>query len=95
MVPDADVRARSIALRVAHDLFCYHRLDSEILSASEAENLMIQDHQAPQGNIVYIGTPKTAFVRQILDPGRLTFTLSSHDQLLLREEPITGVGLGN
>lgn len=41
-----------IALRLAHDLYVYHRTDSQILSAEEALN------STPAGNFVVIGQPE-------------------------------------
>lgn len=63
-----DRREFSLALRIAHILHSYHRLDSVIITEDEA---LAKTHSASwsNGNIVVIGKPSSLFVKHILDRG--------------------------
>jgi hypothetical protein len=50
----------SIALRIAHDLNKFHKLDSEIIRSSEAMQRATNNDLSP-GNIVVIGDPQSSF----------------------------------
>jgi hypothetical protein len=57
----------SLAKRLAHDLFVYHRLDSDITSADDA----IHEHIV--GNIVIIGRPEeNAYLHTISERAAVT-----------------------
>jgi hypothetical protein len=66
IVPDDDEHMLSAALRVAHDLNVYHKLDAEILASSVARAKM-DSHSLGLGSIILFGTPRDEFVRDILD----------------------------
>jgi hypothetical protein len=59
-VPQDDDHALSIALRIAHDLDTYHKLDAVIATHMDAQN------DLGSGNIILIGTTSDPFIRQIL-----------------------------
>jgi hypothetical protein len=56
LVAGMDPSSRSIAQRIAHDLYVYHRLDSEILEPHDA--LERTARGLVRGNVVVIGGPK-------------------------------------
>lgn len=55
-------RDLSIALRMAHDLNKYHKLDSEIIRSSEVWQ-RCEDGSLGGGNMVIVGDSQTAFTR--------------------------------
>lgn len=62
VIPDeAHSQEMSVALRIAHDLNTYHKLDANIITSSEAaaENLN-------QGNIIAIGNEASACMRGLM-----------------------------
>lgn len=61
VVPDGmPIQKLSIALRFAHDLNKYHKLDSEIIQSSEAMQRAQRGHLS-SGNIIVIGDPQSPF----------------------------------
>jgi len=58
-------RDLSVALRIAHDLNKYHKLDSEVIRSSEAWQ-RCQDGSLGRGNMVVFGNPQTPFTRWCL-----------------------------
>lgn len=63
VVPDSALSpAISVALRVAHDLDLYHKLDCSILRNSEAQD-MLASGNLPKGNLVIVGLTKDRSVR--------------------------------
>ena len=64
----------SVALRIAHDLHLYHKLDSEIITESVA--LRRSQHGTwPAGNVVFIGTASSQFAKLILQEGQTSFQI--------------------
>ena len=63
-----DKREFSLALRIAHILHSYHRLDSAIITEDEAL-ARTQSASWSSGNILLIGKPSSLFVKHILDQG--------------------------
>jgi len=62
----------SVALRIAHDLHLYHKLDSEIITESVA--LRRSQHRTwPAGNVVFIGTASSQFAKLVLQEGKTSF----------------------
>lgn len=81
VVPDdLDGQELSVALRIAHDLHTYHRLDSQIVRSSEAFDPDILDG----GNIVVIGNQAT-----------LAFTKLHSSKVITSLPAITRPGSGN
>ena len=83
----------SVALRLAHDLQIYHRLDSEILSESEIQTCLLSG-RLPPGNIVFIGKQSSVFPRALLSEKRTPFeakgnVLELNGQVL--DDPSTGL----
>lgn len=62
----------SAALRLAHVLQLYHRLDSEIIAEDEAHT---RDNTWPNGNIIFIGPPRSQFAKGILGLRRTSVRL--------------------
>ncbi|KAJ8507170.1 hypothetical protein ONZ45_g10429 [Pleurotus djamor] len=75
----------SIALRIAHNLHTYHRLDSTIVSSNDALRLL--EEGSIHGNIIYLGMPFTPFARSILECSPAPFDVVD-DQLLLKGQLI-------
>lgn len=69
----------SVALRFAHDLALYHRLDAEIITSSEA----ILPGALGPGNVVVIGNDAS-----------LALTSDRVRQLIEPDEPLNGPGIG-
>jgi len=64
----------SVALRVAHDLHLYHKLDSEIITESVA--LHRSKHRSwPAGNVIFIGTASSHFAKLVLQEGKTSFQI--------------------
>ena len=57
------------ALRLAHVLQLYHRLDSEIIAEDEAHTRTASDSWR-NGNIIFIGPPRSPFAKGILGQRR-------------------------
>jgi hypothetical protein len=64
-IPSSDEHALSIALRIAHDLDTYHKLDAEIMTHTDAEIRQGSGVLEP-GNLILIGTPNEPFIREVL-----------------------------
>ncbi|KAJ7582507.1 hypothetical protein C8J56DRAFT_954942 [Mycena floridula] len=63
VVPDDNhQREMSVALRIAHDLNTYHKLDTNIITSSEA--LTVDDKILNQGNIVVVGNEASQAIGQ-------------------------------
>ena len=75
------ISALSVATRLAHDLNVYHKLDAEIISASEAID-RLQNASTGAGNIVIIGGFDNAFGQQLLLQQQTAFA-STGNRLLL------------
>jgi len=69
---DTKSRGLSVALRLAHDLHVYHRLDSEIMAQSKAQ-VLLETGGLPPGNLVYIGDPSSVFAQRILNKQETPF----------------------
>jgi hypothetical protein len=64
-IPSNEEHALSIALRIAHDLDTYHKLDAEIMTHADAQ--IRQDSGVlGSGNLILIGTPDEPFIREVL-----------------------------
>ncbi|KAJ2931423.1 hypothetical protein H1R20_g5707, partial [Candolleomyces eurysporus] len=75
-------KAFSLAKRLAHDLYLYHRLDSEL--TSEGDN---SPHKPSAGNSVVIGTLQSASVQRALREARTPFRLRN-GTLVLDGKPL-------
>jgi len=64
----------SVALRIAHDLNTYHRLDAEIITSSQAFQLF-QHNSIENGNFIVIGGAQSSFTESILAEKRTPFTV--------------------
>ena len=84
----------SVALRIAHDLHLYHKLDSEIITESVA--LHRSQHRSwPAGNVVFIGTASSHFAKLVLQEGKTSFQIvDSHLYLNQKRFDKAGEGLG-
>lgn len=76
VIPDhIPSREFSIALRIAHDLNKYHKLDSEIIRSSEIWQ-RCEDGSLGGGNIVVVGDSQTSFTRWCMTIQGSAFDLS-------------------
>lgn len=66
VIPDEDDLSLSYALRLAHDLDTFHKLDVEILTDVEASGLLEAGSLGPQNIVVFDGVKKTTFGRRFL-----------------------------
>jgi hypothetical protein len=64
----------SSALRIAHDLNAYHRIDAEIVNESEAL-VRSQMGSWADGNIIFIGTSSSPFVEAVIEKKRTAVKL--------------------
>jgi len=67
--------ATSIALRLAHALHIYHRLDAEIITEQEALQ-RTEEKGWTSGNIVFIGSPRSYFAMQTVERGPTPISLA-------------------
>ncbi|GJE86814.1 hypothetical protein PsYK624_028970 [Phanerochaete sordida] len=89
VVPDrADGASLSAALRLAHALDVYHKLDSSIVDAREA--VALRDGGALDGNVVVLGDARNAFLAETLAAARTAFAL--RDGRLALEGRVIGRG---
>lgn len=89
---DSPSRELSVALRLAQDLYTYHKLDAGIMYSSEALR-RLSEGTLGFGNIVVIGTASTPFVSSVLSRGETSFVIED-GTLKLREESLNLPGLG-
>jgi hypothetical protein len=66
MIPEHDEHTLSIALRIAHDLNLYHKLDAQIATHTEIAEQRIR---SSPGNVFIIGRPSDSFIRDFLNEG--------------------------
>lgn len=75
IIPDsAPPTTFSAALRIAHDLDVYHRLDSEIIDASAALE-RLETSTMGVGNLVLFGGPENEFTTSLLQQRKTPFSL--------------------
>lgn len=66
VIPDEDDPSLSHALRLAHDLDTFHKLDAEILTDTEANSLLEGRSLGPSNIVIFDGVKKTSFGRRLL-----------------------------
>ncbi|KAK7023879.1 transmembrane protein [Favolaschia claudopus] len=86
-----NTRDISLALRIAHDLNAYHRLDAEIISGHET----FQERLASgtKGNILIIGNAASPSLASILQHPKTPFRIE-HNVLMLKDAVLDEPGLG-
>ena len=76
MIPDKSALSTlSVAKRLAHDLDVYHKLDAEVIYASEASE-RLQRASLGQGNVVVLGGSDNTFGRALLHGDKTAFSFS-------------------
>ena len=86
VVPQKSEDFLDAALRLAHDLDVYHKLDAEIMDAAEATK-RLSEGVLRHGHVVTIGGSQNVFTRQLLLNSETPFSLTSKG-LVLRGRPI-------
>ncbi|KAI0798096.1 hypothetical protein C8Q75DRAFT_34633 [Abortiporus biennis] len=82
-----NTRELSIALRIAHDLYLYHKLDSRILEAHTSSKEIEQS--TLQGNLIVIGTGvNNLLVKNLLEKQQTPFDLRDN-RLFLNDDQIS------
>ena len=71
MIPDEDDLSLSYALRLAHDLDTFHKLDVEILTDTEVGGLLEGGSLGPSNMVVFDGPKKTSLGRRLLGGSEL------------------------
>jgi len=66
VIPDEDDMSLSYALRLAHDLDTFHKLDAEVLTDAEAGDLLERGSLGPSNIVILDGPNKTSFGRRLL-----------------------------
>ena len=66
VIPDEDDLSLSYALRLAHDLDTYHKLDVGILTDTEASGLLEDGSLGPSNVVIFDGPKKTSFGQKLL-----------------------------
>ncbi|KAJ7093157.1 hypothetical protein C8R44DRAFT_399607 [Mycena epipterygia] len=89
VLDDASSRDMSLALRIAHDLNAYHRLDAEIVSGYAA----LQDSALDTGNILIIGDTASPFLAKMLENAQTPFRMENN-LLTVRDTVVDEAGLG-
>ncbi|THH31747.1 hypothetical protein EUX98_g2437 [Antrodiella citrinella] len=78
VIPDAPTpSALSVAKRIAHDLNLYHKLDTDVLYASEASARLQQGSLGP-GNVVVVGGSTNSLAKALLLQHKTPFSLSAN-----------------
>lgn len=67
MIPDEDDLSLSYALRLAHDLDTFHKLDAEVLTDAEVSGLLESESLGPSNIVILDGPKKTSFGRRLLE----------------------------
>ncbi|RDB21028.1 hypothetical protein Hypma_011398 [Hypsizygus marmoreus] len=82
VVPDTpSCKGVTVALRLAHDLNVYHKLDSNFLLESTAV-MMLKTETLPPSNTVFIGHPSSTFPQIVLDKKKTPFAVKDSHLLL-------------
>jgi len=93
IVPEkTSTRELSIALRIAHDLGVYHRLDAAIVQGSEIRSSWESGVLQP-GNLIVIGRPNSSFAAWLIAQNKTPFT-SDEDGLSLNGYRLKNPDLG-
>ncbi|KAJ7756820.1 hypothetical protein DFH07DRAFT_473596 [Mycena maculata] len=87
VLDETSPRDNSLALRIAHDLNAYHRLDAEIILGCESLNQLADD----TGNILIIGDASSPFLAKL--SWGTPFQVENN-RLTLRDSPLEEPGLG-
>lgn len=66
MISDEDDLSLSYALRLAHDLDTFHKLDVEILTDTEAGRLLEGGSLGQSNVVIFDGPKKTSLARRLL-----------------------------
>ncbi|KAF7322675.1 hypothetical protein HMN09_00046300 [Mycena chlorophos] len=80
-----------LALRIAHDLHAYHRLDSEIVLLEE------HPHNAPEGNVLVIGDTSSPALGELLKNSPTPFRVTTQQQrwhIEIQDSVLDAAGLG-
>ena len=83
----------SVALRIAHILNLYHRLDSEIVIESIASKRN-REGTWGTGNVVFIGQPSSSFAKDVLGKRKTEVSISEEDTLFIGKKKFTGPDQG-
>jgi hypothetical protein len=86
IVPDHDEHMLSAALRVAHGLNVYHKLDTEIITHAVAVEGMASSVPNP-GNMIVFGTPHDHLVQSILNQQQTPIDVRQNT-LIINRKPI-------
>lgn len=82
VIPDENrIQELSAALRIAHDLHKFHRIDSEIVLSSEASK-RIHDNTMSQGNLVIVGDVDASLIQWCFSRQESLFRIDSHPPTL-------------
>ncbi|WVQ99381.1 hypothetical protein IAU59_006514 [Kwoniella sp. CBS 9459] len=94
IVPPGSSQILSIAKRIAHDIFVYHRLDSEIIDAREGLT-RVAAGTIGEGNIVVIGRPEeNVFANWMVKQGKVPLTFPTKGVFLLEDKLVYDRGAG-
>ena len=83
----------SVALRIAHILLLYHRLDSEIVTESIASERN-REGTWGRGNAVFIGQPSSSFAKDVLGKRKMEVSISEEDTVFIGKKKFTGQDQG-
>lgn len=86
-------RERSAALRLAHILNVYHKLDVDIVDGDEALS-NIHDGTFTPGNVIAIGDTRAPLIQHLLAEKRTPFLIDD-TSLSVNGRPLTQAGLGS
>lgn len=82
----------SAALRIAHNLNVYHKLDAAVLDGDEAK-LKLKDPSQQSARVIVLGSPNNTLFRSMLVDGRTPFTYEESLQLNGRSLDISSSSL--
>ncbi|KAJ7445786.1 hypothetical protein B0H11DRAFT_2086878 [Mycena galericulata] len=90
VLDETNTQHNSLALRIAHDLNAYHRLDAEIISGYAA---LPDELEGNMGNILIVGDASSPVLAKMLENSETPFRVEN-DRLSLMENTFDDPGLG-
>jgi len=94
VLDNSSSRDVSLALRIAHDLNAYHRLDAEIILGYETfTERLVDSTRAATGNILIIGNTTSPSLASLLQNTQTPFR-SESNALVLKDAILDEAGLG-
>ncbi|WWD17332.1 hypothetical protein CI109_101772 [Kwoniella shandongensis] len=94
VVPLSSTQHVSVATRIAHDLYVYHRVDSEIIDAQEGLEKAAKE-QVGEGSIVVIGRPEdNRYAEWMIKQEKIPLSFPTKSVMLVEDKLVYDKGAG-